>query len=230
MRGGFVGVGCGHELRGSDRQSHELVIKADSQRSGLNLTRRRASLVHSRGGRTAMKRFQNLKHAFRSEGGRFATPSMLPAARPYRVGELFLCGHRRWPEGTQLVLAPDRIELTLFRREPTARLLADVQRGEAELALIVDMPVIVLAYRIGEFGVWNDVPFSWHLQPTERRIVPRLDDSAEARALLWISLVDAQDGIIRAQRGMTMSPAFTSALQRTVPRKRWDPSIQRNAR
>ena len=163
-----------------------------------------------------MKRFQSLKHAFRSELGRFATKSMLPAARPYRVGELFLCGRRRWPEGTQLVLAPDRIELTLFRREPTAGLLADVQRGEAELALIVDMPVIVLAYRIGEFGVWNDVSFCWHLQPTERRIVPGLGASSEARALLWISLVDAQDGIIRVQRGMTMSPAFTFAFLHAV--------------
>ncbi len=163
-----------------------------------------------------MKQFQDLNSAFRSQARRISTNWKLPSDRPYRVGELFLRGHHRWPEAAQLVHGPCRFELTLFRRDVCANLVADVQRGEAEFALTVDLPVIVLAYRLGELGAWNDVPFSWHLQPTKAKIVPRLDHAAEARALLWISLVGADDGIIHAQRGMTLSPAFTFALQQAI--------------
>ena len=38
----------------------------------------------------------------------------------------------------------------------------------------------------------------------------------EARALLWITLVDAEDGIIHAQRGVTLSPSFTRSLRGAI--------------
>jgi hypothetical protein len=34
--------------------------------------------------------------------------------------------------------------------------------------------------------------------------------------LLWISLVGAEDGMIYAQRGMTLSPGFTRALNDAI--------------
>jgi len=34
--------------------------------------------------------------------------------------------------------------------------------------------------------------------------------------LLWISLVGAEDGIIHAQRGMTLSPGFSRALHDAI--------------
>ena len=82
--------------------------------------------------------------------------------------------------------------------------------------MIVEPPVIVLAYRFGHSIPWSDVPYSWHLQPVAWRVVPSLDHSPEARALLWISLVGADDGIIHAQRGMTLSPCFTRALHDAI--------------
>ena len=56
---------------------------------------------------------------------------------------------------------------------------------------------------------------------------PRCGRRAEARALLWITLVGAEDGIIHAQRGMTLSPAFTRALHDAIRDQamgRFDPS------
>ena len=44
-------------------------------------------------------------------------------------------------------------------------LMDEVRRGSAEFALIVEPPVIVLAYCFGESILWTDVPYSWHLQP-----------------------------------------------------------------
>ena len=63
---------------------------------------------------------------------------------------------------------------------------------------------------------WDDAPYSWHLQPEFRRVVPASVVASEARALLWITLVGADDGIIHAQRGMTLSPPFTRALHDAI--------------
>jgi hypothetical protein len=92
----------------------------------------------------------------------------------------------------------------------------DVRQGESEFALLVELPVIVLAYRFGQSIPWRDAPYSWHLQPAGWQMVPSVDRSPEARALLWITLVGAADGIIYAQRGMTLSPSFTRALHEAI--------------
>ena len=93
----------------------------------------------------------------------------------------------------------------------------EVRRGEVELALIVELPLIVLTYRFGQSIPWNDVPYSWHLQPMSWRVVPSVEHSLESRALLWITLVGADDGIIHAQRGVTLSPIYPFA-PRSDPR------------
>ncbi len=92
----------------------------------------------------------------------------------------------------------------------------DVRRSPAEFAMIVEHPVIVLAYRFGTSIPWGDAPYSWHLQPASWRVVPPVQHSPEARALLWISLVGAEDGIIRAQRGLTLAPSFSRMLHDAI--------------
>jgi hypothetical protein len=139
-----------------------------------------------------------------------------PVAPVYRVGELLQRRRRTWPEGSQFSFGPGCHELTLFYQEIDDDLVDGVRRGSAEFALIVVCPVIVLAYRFGESILWSDVPYSWHLQASPRRFVPALVDSPETRSLLWITLVGAGDGIIHAQRGMTLSPAFTRALHEAI--------------
>ena len=91
-----------------------------------------------------------------------------------------------------------------------------MRRGEVELALIVELPLIVVAYRFGQSIAWDDVPYSWHLQPMSWRVIPKLKSSLDARALLWITLVGADDGLIHAQRGVTLSPCFTRSLHEAV--------------
>ncbi len=139
-----------------------------------------------------------------------------PVAPVYRVGEPLQRGRQAWPEGAQFSFGPGGHELTLFHHNIDDDLLQDVRRGPAEFALIVESSVIVLAYRFGESILWNDVPYSWHLQPALRRFVPASILSPETRSLLWITLVGAGDGIIHAQRGMTLSPEFTWALHESI--------------
>jgi len=134
----------------------------------------------------------------------------------YRVGELFHRERRSWPGGAQFTCGPGGYELTLFHPEVREDLVNAVRRGPAEFALIVETQVIVLAYRFGEAIPWNDVPYSWHLQLEERRAIPAVVPSPEARSLLWITLVGARDGIIHAQRGMTLAPPFTRTLHQAI--------------
>jgi hypothetical protein len=141
------------------------------------------------------------------------TGALMPV---YRVGEPLDHGRWSWPEGAQFSSSPSGYELTLLRSAIDSQVAADVTRGEAEFAVIVDLPLIVLAYRFGESISWSEVPYCWHLQPARGRVVPPLEGSSEARALLWITLVSARDGIIKAQRGLTLSPDFTRALNATV--------------
>jgi hypothetical protein len=148
-------------------------------------------------------------------------PQLLPRARRpvapvYRVGELFSRGRRTWPAGAEFAFGPGGHELVLFHPGIGPERIDDVRRGPAEFALIVQPPVIVLAYRFGDSIPWEDTPYSWHLQPEYRRVVPAAVVAPEARALLWITLVGAEDGIIHAQRGMTLSPPFTRALHDAI--------------
>jgi hypothetical protein len=164
-----------------------------------------------------MKQFQDLDQAFSSRAVPEGTVANRPIVPVYRVGEPFRPGFRTWPEGADYAYGPDGgHELTLFCPEIDEDIVNEVRQGQAEFALIVQLPLIVLAYRFGSSIPWNDVSYAWHLQPGWRRVIPEIDDAPEHRSLLWISLVGANDGIVHAQRGMTLSPGFTRTLNHAV--------------
>src|SRR5271165_692018 len=120
----------------------------------------------------AMKQFQNIGQGFQRKTSRNHAQSVLPLVSVYRVGERFRQGHYNWPEGAQFTYGPGGLELTLFHKNICDDLISDVRRGSAEFALIVDLPIMVLAYRFGKSMPWNDVPYSWHLQLSEIRAIP----------------------------------------------------------
>ena len=120
-----------------------------------------------------------------------------------------------WREG-RLRTAEEGLNSPCFISNIEDDVVYDVRQGEVELALIVELPLIVVAYRFGQSIPWNDVPYSWHLQPMSWRVIPTLKLSLETRALLWITLVGADDGLIHAQRGVTLSPSFTRSLHEAV--------------
>ena len=139
-----------------------------------------------------------------------------PLVPVYRVGEPLQRGRRHWPEGAQYSHSLSGHELTLFVSNVNEQRVHDLKCGEAEFALIVEHPVLVLAFRFGDSIPWSDVPFSWHMQPAHCRVTPPVESSPETRALLWITLVGSDDGIIHAQRGMTLAPAFTRTLHDAI--------------
>ena len=163
-----------------------------------------------------MQQSQDLDREFQGRTRRDRPESQGREGPIYRVGELYHRGHKRWREGVQFTYGPSGPELVMFQGNISEDAIGAVQGGPSEFAMVVDHPLIVLAYRFGNTICWNDVPYCWHLQPPGRRVIPRLDPSPEARALLWVSLVGAGDGIIHAQRGLTVSPSFTFALHAAI--------------
>jgi hypothetical protein len=163
-----------------------------------------------------MKHSERTEQEFWSKTGRTYPAAKRSLVPVYRVGELFCRGRETWPEGGQFTYSPGGLELTLFFSDIREDVVNEVRRGEVELALIVELPLIVLTYRFGQSIPWDDVPYSWHLQPVSWRVVPSVERSLESRALLWITLVGAEDGIIHAQRGVTLSPSFTRSLHGAI--------------
>jgi hypothetical protein len=157
----------------------------------------------------------------------------IPMSRPprppaYRVGERFRPNRNSWPVTTEYSFGSSGHELTLFRPRITASLIDDVGKGPAEFALIVEAPVILFAYRFGDSVPWGDTLYCWHLQPESRRVVPSWEPRCEFRTLLWVTLVGSDDGIIHAQRGLTLSPAFSGSLHdaiRSQAMRTFDPSL-----
>jgi hypothetical protein len=164
----------------------------------------------------SMKYFHDVEQVFPLKLGRNRTRASHPLTPVYRVGEPFRQGRCCWPEGAYFSYSPGGHELSLFHSDIREGMVNEVSRGQAEFAMIVEPPLLVLAYRFGQSIPWDDVPYSWHLQPVDWRRIPSRDHSPESRALLWISLVGANDGIIHAQRGMTLSPGFTRTLHDAI--------------
>jgi hypothetical protein len=163
-----------------------------------------------------MKHLAKIEQEFwskRSPTCKLPSPNLVPV---FRVGELFQSGRTNWPQGGQFTYSPGGLELTLFRTSMSAEVVNAVRQGEVELALITELPLIVLAYRFGDAISWDDVPYSWHLQPASWRVVPSRGHSPDTRVLLWITLVDVSSGLICAQRGVTLSPNFTRTLHEAI--------------
>lgn len=113
-------------------------------------------------------------------------------------------------------------ELRLTSQDVDHRIAEAIARGEAEFGVRVAGPNIVLGYRFGEVIPWGDAaPFQWWQLPAEERVIPpaiQLDPESYHRswATLWITLVEAADGTIRARRAVALRPEFARALHDAI--------------
>ncbi|WP_165234854.1 hypothetical protein [Aquisphaera insulae] len=149
--------------------------------------------------------------------------SKRPRVPAYRVGEPLRVGRCSWPIGSHYNYSENGHELVLIRSSIDDGAILDVRRGEAEFAITTHPSMILFAYRFGRSIPWSDAPYSWHMRADASRLVPPVDTSPEARALLWVSLVGAEDGMIHAQRGLVLAPAFTRTLEAAIRRQALGP-------
>lgn len=137
----------------------------------------------------------------------------------YRVGQLYSTKKTSWPESGQFNHRAGANELVLFYRRPDAEEIRDVRQGEAEFALLIKGDIICLLYRFGNAIPWSDAPYSWHLVKKtypDQATIPEPANVPEPHDTLQVILVDAGNGVIKALRLLTFSPAFSTALRLAI--------------
>lgn len=120
-----------------------------------------------------------------------------------------------------------RLELSF--RDVDDHMVETIKQTDAEFALVVESPLLVLGYRFGDSASWSyTAPFNWHMVTRDERVVPAevdLSDDTYSRlwATLWITLVDAGSGALRARRSVALRPEFTHALHTTLRQQAREP-------
>ena len=110
------------------------------------------------------------------------------------------------------------MSLTLFYSDIRDDMVDEVRRGQAEFAHDRRTPG-----DCADLSLWDNrflgmmFPIPGTCSPRSWRVVPPVEHSPESRALLWISLVGAEDGIIHAQRGVTLVTQFHPHAPRCDP-------------
>ena len=102
-----------------------------------------------------------------------------------------------------------------------------VLREEAEFALFVEEPVVLLGFRFGRVVDWSLARFAWDDRPRQDQ-TPPLD--ASDRALVSVRLIGTGDD--RPARNLTLSLDFTRALNdavRELARELTDPRAEARA-
>lgn len=132
----------------------------------------------------------------------------------YKVGEPYSSTKTHWPEGIDYNYRAGQHELRLFRRTPSPQEITDVKSGESRFALAVERDIIFFCYKFGQ-GPWGDCGFSIHLVPEAERILPELPAENE-RVLLTTLLIDAETGLLKAIRVVSLSPKFTRKLHQAI--------------
>src|SRR3954468_17357599 len=100
----------------------------------------------------------------------------------YEVGKPYDPSRLSRHEGSQYNYRGGEHELAIFTPGPTRDEIEAARTGEAEFALHVVPPLLVLRYRFGSGAIpWSDAPYSYHLVPEYERIPPPASERAHDR-------------------------------------------------
>jgi len=130
------------------------------------------------------------------------------------VGEVYSPEHARYDEGARYAYTGGAHELILFWNSPTQAEVEGFRMQPMEVALFTHGPAAFLLYKIKDVCEWSDVAFNVHLVPEAQRELP--NEIAGDRARFKMILVDADDGVIRAKRIVSLDKVMTQAMKHTM--------------
>lgn len=148
--------------------------------------------------------------------GRRSNDLLTPLMAEYRVGQPYNPRVSSFPEGANYNWRSGAHELLLLFHRPTPAEVLAVRRGRADFGLVVSGDLLLLLYRFDPAVLWSDAPYSIHLLEPAERVIPDTTGLTEPHALLTVHLIDAGTGILRANRVVSLSPAFTAALHLAI--------------
>lgn len=134
-----------------------------------------------------------------------------------KSSEIRAKGATKWPEGARYVYNQAGHHLSLSIRGVTAAQIKAVRGEEAEFALFVDEPLILVCSRFGSAVPWMIAIFCWHLAPGPMRsLTPAARSPGEQSLRLAVRLLELRDGSVRAEREMSLDLDFTRALHEAI--------------
>lgn len=142
----------------------------------------------------------------------FTRPETVPATR--QVGEVWSERHERYDEGVRYLYRHGAHELVLFWGAPTEAEIEGLRGQPMEVGLYSEGPAAFLLYKINNVCEWSDAAFNVHLVPEDERELP--GEPPGERTRLRLILVDANDGVIRAKRIVSLDKVMTQALRHAM--------------
>jgi hypothetical protein len=133
------------------------------------------------------------------------------------VGELYYPGMTSWPEAVEYNYFSNNHELRFFLKNPSRYVTEVIRKMPVQLGLFIQDDIILFVYKITDYKkqlipVHGYSPFSIHLVPDNLRTLPQIQADMGQEELLRIHLIDADTGILKAARHMTLSHEFSAAL------------------
>lgn len=129
-------------------------------------------------------------------------------------GEIYSSWHTEYSEATQYCYYNGMHDLALFWSGPTLKEINGFNKQPVELSLYVEQSVLFLLYRIVDICEWSDVAYNIHQLQANEQSTPT--DSPGTHAVLQMTLVNVDNGIIVAKRMLSISPVMTQALRHTL--------------
>lgn len=152
----------------------------------------------------------------------FQRPDVVSDAR--QVGEVYSAEHNKYDEGARYTYRNGAHDLVLFWQQPTVAEIQGFRSEPVELALFLNGPAAFLLYKVQNVCEWSDVAFNVHLLPENERELPA--DPTGERARMILTLVDAEDGIIKAKRFVSLDKVMTQALRHVMHDQAGQPFVQ----
>ncbi|MEW5787636.1 MAG: hypothetical protein AB1899_07260 [Pseudomonadota bacterium] len=128
-----------------------------------------------------------------------------------KVGEVFDPAYNRYDEGARYLYEGEGHELVLFWRGPGPAEVEGFRSRPVEVGLFTHGPAAFLLYKIQDVCDWSEVAFNVHLVPEAQRELPNEEPGDRGR--LRLVLVDADDGVVRARRIVSLDKVMTQALR-----------------
>jgi len=134
-----------------------------------------------------------------------------------KVGELYHPDRTEWPEAVEYNYFSGTHELRFLLKNPSRYIIEVIRKMPVQLGLYLQGDIILLVYKFIDYKkqlvpVNGYSPFSIHLVPESLRTLPHLPEDGEHTEELRIHLVDAETGILRAARSISLSAEFSASL------------------
>jgi hypothetical protein len=127
------------------------------------------------------------------------------------IGKLFFPGRTHWREGVWFDYTAIGPVLVFAFKNPSDEEILATRKGQVELALYDDPPVLFILHRIEGLEDWSDCPFSVRLCKDEIDLSLPIE---EGKGLgLQIVLVESATGIVKALRLVGTSTEFARELR-----------------